>query len=1107
MFHVRSLIGFILLLFATLPSAQAQRWKRDPATGRLQYTEFSRPISTTTNLPTMADVEAVALLQLPYVASPAGLTALTAPMVQCNGYLWKQLPGVKTPGQTGVGYIYSVSQNGYYYAMQAPALTPAMFGAKGDRTTDDVDALRRLGVAGTILGKPVLIPADYRGRITDQWTLPGSLTMVMESGSEIWLDNTSPAKRLIYTGYSLSLTGSGHLTGSWSKTGQFSAAVKNSQISSQDLVRVEAPNDRMIDVDIRGIKFRRAGDWAIVVTQQSRPGNRFRSINIVGNDIRECYHGIHLNNLDNPEHMVDAVVTDNTIRQTAMGIPGLSFNLSEGTGNGLVGWGQLKNLKLLNNTVDSCGRMGVELFLPGDHVHLKGWYNYGLQIVGNRISNCGYFDLSQQGNYNYIARNSLSNWHTDYIEMLGNGTIVEKNILDGVGFSTTSNDRGAYPADDRNNLIVRQNSFKQRSWQMQLIEATYSEGIVIEENTLDLIERRANVLGLRSPIQVQNCLNAVVRNNRIKASYPFMYNFWNFGGNVNLTADGDQLELTGYPSDSLAGIISLNYNRNSTIRNFRVKTDAPFRMRFNVFDVLHYPLAGLYSYVWTGTAFVTTPLAAASVQTTPPVSPATNATYWLGDTPTGDWAGQKWKLAKWTGSAWLFSPVTDIFPYASGPTKEPLYSRSGLPTRASTVGTTYLLMDGPGLVNFRFDNNDFSAGGRITDNNNQTGFQLFNTRLWNVGVFNTSEPLNTNSLQVGDVQVQKTIVPPAPDLSGLLSTSQAAATYTTQSQNDSRYTTQTQNDSRYTTQAQNDVRYLRPGIPTTGFSLTPTDAAGNGTISQNGARVFHSYGTDNLFVGNSAGNYAMTGVKNVGFGPVALNKVSTGSNNASFHIAGANISTGSGNVSMGYLANGAIQSGNDNISLGVQAGNGPTSASANSANINIGTSAGLNNVGNSNQFIGYSTGQNATYNQTVVLGHNAGTMAAPGKTVTNAILIGQQAGRNAAGTTYSGVIALGSDVLNGAGNLTNVFTVSSGYTWLVGSYTLNGTAKMQVTGGLGADNVRTDKLTLTLLSGAGPPTTTQLPGSGDLLLWNNTSDNTLKLYVNQGGTIKGISFN
>ncbi|CCH01068.1 hypothetical protein FAES_3059 [Fibrella aestuarina BUZ 2] len=635
-------------------------------------------------------------------------------------------------------------------AATSPGVRPEAFGAVGDRIADDTAPLRAALAAACSSGQPLLISRQKHYRLTDQLTAPGALTMVIEPEAELYLDTTTPGKRLLYTRWSLTLTNKGLLTGSWRMDGQQTNTVNSGQIKGQHLIRVDAPDTGMIRVRITGGQYRRSGDQAIVVSQQNSRQNRFTSLIIENTTIRDCYHGVHLNNLDCPAPIVGAVFRNNVIRNMASKGPGLMHSQTEGSGNGLTTWGRFDRLMLLNNTVDSCGRMGIELFIPHDHF-LRGWHNRKLQIVGNRISNCGYFALSQQGDSNYIARNTLTNWHTDYIEMLGNGTTVERNVLDGVGFSTTSNDRGTQSALDRHDLTVRQNTFRQRSFQKTVIEATFCENVLIENNTIRCTERQAGTTGFRAPISVGNTLNAMVRNNVVTAAYPFQGPFYNFGRNAGLTWTNDRLSLTGYAPDSLASLFSIYQLRNSTIQGVRVVAPTRLRLRDNAFNVLNYPVNGLYSYVWTGSQFVTKPLTAKSLQQKPPTSPAQGDTYWLTDNPTGEWSGQGRKLATWTGNQWVFTTVQDVFPYETNATKEPFYSHSGLPTSADKPGTTYLLMDGPGLMGVRFINNDFSGGGRIADRDGKPAFRFVNTRLWKVGIVNTTEAFDGTNLQLNDI--------------------------------------------------------------------------------------------------------------------------------------------------------------------------------------------------------------------------------------------------------------------------------------------------------------------------------------------------------------------
>lgn len=80
----------------------------------------------------------------------------------------------------------------------------------------------------------------------------------------------------------------------------------------------------------------------------------------------------------------------------------------------------------------------------------------------------------------------------------------------------------------------------------------------------------------------------------------------------------------------------------------------------------------------------------------------------------------------------------------------------------------------------------------------------------------------------------------------------------------------------------------------------PTTSSIAGAITQNATRILHTYGTDNLFAGNSAGNFTLSGNSNVGVGESAL----------------ANLTSGSGNIAIGQDAGNATTSGSNNIYIG-----------------------------------------------------------------------------------------------------------------------------------------------------------------------------------------------
>ncbi len=124
---------------------------------------------------------------------------------------------------------------------------------------------------------------------------------------------------------------------------------------------------------------------------------------------------------------------------------------------------------------------------------------------------------------------------------------------------------------------------------------------------------------------------------------------------------------------------------------------------------------------------------------------------------------------------------------------------------------------------------------------------------------------------------------------------------------------------------------------TENFKLPVTTGVA-GQILQGANRIFHSFGTNSLFLGSNSGNLALTGTNNLGIGNQAGFALTTGSHNTFVgDRAGANNTTGSsnsffgrnvaensttgaGNTSVGYHAARTLTVGNNNTYIGNAAG-------------------------------------------------------------------------------------------------------------------------------------------------------------------------------------------
>lgn len=172
----------------------------------------------------------------------------------------------------------------------------------------------------------------------------------------------------------------------------------------------------------------------------------------------------------------------------------------------------------------------------------------------------------------------------------------------------------------------------------------------------------------------------------------------------------------------------------------------------------------------------------------------------------------------------------------------------------------------------------------------------------------------------------------------------------------------------------------------------PTTTSSVGHIAVNSQKVFHNYGTGNVFIGDSlgnAGNFTLTtatskynqgigaaaltsltsGTRNTALGLQALQTVNSGSDNIGIgYSAGFNLAGGSQNVLIGYQAGLALVSSNGNICIGYNAGSSLNDHANNICigNIGGGTDSGVIRLGSGSQTSCYVAG---------VYGVNVGSVA------------------------------------------------------------------------------------------------------------------------------------
>jgi hypothetical protein len=110
----------------------------------------------------------------------------------------------------------------------------------------------------------------------------------------------------------------------------------------------------------------------------------------------------------------------------------------------------------------------------------------------------------------------------------------------------------------------------------------------------------------------------------------------------------------------------------------------------------------------------------------------------------------------------------------------------------------------------------------------------------------------------------------------------------------------------------------------------PASTATAGTLTKSGVRFLHDRGSQNTFLGATAGNFTLAGGDNTGTGMLALTALTTGARNtASGSQALVSAGAGSGNTGSGYRALFNTTSGTNNTAVGLDAGVGNTTGSEN----------------------------------------------------------------------------------------------------------------------------------------------------------------------------------
>ncbi len=160
----------------------------------------------------------------------------------------------------------------------------------------------------------------------------------------------------------------------------------------------------------------------------------------------------------------------------------------------------------------------------------------------------------------------------------------------------------------------------------------------------------------------------------------------------------------------------------------------------------------------------------------------------------------------------------------------------------------------------------------------------------------------------------------------------------------------------------------------------PTTTSSVGSITIAGTRFIHAYGTYNVFVGATSGNYTLTGSRNVGVGGDVLKSLSSGASNVAMGDFSMSLCTsGIQNTAVGLSSMINLTTGSYNTAIGKGSMQNATTAGSNacigeSSGININTAFGNTCIGvtsstsgDSNTYVGYSSGDGSFGNSTTTI--------------------------------------------------------------------------------------------------------------------------------------------
>ena len=186
------------------------------------------------------------------------------------------------------------------------------------------------------------------------------------------------------------------------------------------------------------------------------------------------------------------------------------------------------------------------------------------------------------------------------------------------------------------------------------------------------------------------------------------------------------------------------------------------------------------------------------------------------------------------------------------------------------------------------------------------------------------------------------------------------------------------------------------------FDLETTSST-TGQITQNGGtRILHTYGSSNLFVGTSAGNFTLSATSCVGIGPFALDSLTSGNHDVAVGQQTLQACTnGERNTAAGFQSQFTLTTGDDNCTYGYRTMLGGNGNKNSIMGCNACSSGSFG--GSENAVLGYNVMSSATTSvRNCIVGSNSALLLSTGDIHT---IVGYEAGVSL--TTAEGCVMLG----------------------------------------------------------------------------------------------------